>query len=221
MNSFQKKYQTDCSDVVIKGQKFRFLAPKTIDKLIDPVDPMRNFPLWSKIWQASLILADYMAQLPVDSSKKFLEIGCGIGLVGIVATRMGHDLTMTEYDPHALNFACANARINNCSTLKIKRLNWHKPQLGEQFDGTMGSEVIYQKQDFPSLLGLFKRCLKMEGEVILVEEMRKTDLEFYKIMEPFFDIRAYKKILRSEDEETRVLLIKMVFKKNKRYPDPS
>jgi predicted nicotinamide N-methyase len=212
MNAFQREYQTDRSEVVITGQRFRFLVPKTIDRFVDPVDPMRNFPLWSKIWPASLILADYMAQLPADPNKKFLEIGCGIGLVGIIATKMGHDLTMTEYDPHALKFACANAQINNCSNLKIKRLNWHQTRLGEQFNGIIGSEVLYKKKDFPSLLELFKTCLKRDGEVILVEEMRKTDLEFYKIMEPFFNIRAHKKILRSEDEETRVLLIKMTFK---------
>ena len=116
---------------------------------------------------------------------KILEIGCGIGLVGIIATKTGHDLTMTEYDPHALKFACANAQINKCSNLKIKRLNWHQTQLREQFNGIVGSEVLYKKKDFPSLLELFKTCLKRDGEVILVEEMRKTDLEFYKIMEPF------------------------------------
>ncbi len=215
MKSFQKEYQTDSAEVIIKGQRFRFLVPQSIDKFIDPVNPLQNFPLWSKIWQASLILADYMAHLTVESNKKFLEIGCGLGLVGIVAARMGHDLTMSEYDPHALNFAHANAQINNCSELKIIRLNWHRPKLGEIFDSILGSEVLYREQDFPALLKLFQNYLQPEGEVILVEEMRKTDLKFYKIMEPIFTIKAQKKILRSENEETRVLIIKMNFKKNR------
>jgi len=37
--------------------------------------------------------------MPVASSKKFLEIGGGAGLVSIVAAAWGHDITLTESNP--------------------------------------------------------------------------------------------------------------------------
>jgi hypothetical protein len=57
---------------------------------------------------------------------------------------------------------------------------------------------------------LFKKYLKPDGKVLLVEEMRKTLNEFYKQMDNFYKITVQKKILRAQDEESRVLLIQMV-----------
>jgi predicted nicotinamide N-methyase len=212
LESFQKQYQTDTTEVVVDEHRFHLFVPKTIDSFIDPLDPLRNFPLWSKIWQASLVLADYLAHLPVHPDKQFLEIGSGMGLVSIVATHAGHNFTLTEYDLHALNFARANARLNKCPKLEIKRLDWFKPNLEEIFDYIVGSEVLYKKACFPPLLKLFKQSLKSDGEIILVGEPRKTDLTFYKMMDPSFRIKVQKKTLRSANIEIRVNQINMTFK---------
>lgn len=210
--SFEKQYQTDITEVVVDEHRYQFFVPKTIDSFIDPLDPLRNFPIWSKIWQASLVLADYLAHLPVHPDKQFLEIGSGMGLVSIVATHAGHNFTLTEYDPHALNFARANAKLNKCSKLKIKRLDWFKQNLEGIFDYIVGSEILYKKSCFPPLLRLFKQYLKPDGEIILVGEPRKTDSVFYKMMDLSFRIKIQKKILRSVNTETRVNQFSMTFK---------
>jgi predicted nicotinamide N-methyase len=184
VDAFQKQYQTDSTEVVVAEQKFHLLMPRCIERFIDPMDPLHNFPLWSKIWQASLVLADYLARLPVDPAKRFLEIGSGVGLVSIVATRTGHLITLTEYDPHALNFARANAQLNKCYDLAIRSLDWFTPDLDESYDYIVGSEVLYKKRVFPALLKLFKNVLNPEGKVILAGEIRKTDLAYYKVMQP-------------------------------------
>ena len=209
---FQKQYQTDLTDVGVNQQRFRFLVPKSIDRFIDPVDPLRNFPLWSKIWPASLVLADYLARLNVHPAKRFLEIGAGMGLVSIVARQLGHNFTLTEYDAHALNFARANALINKCPTLVIRKLDWYKPDLQNMFDYIVGSEVLYKEESFQPLLKLFKKLLKPTGEVILVGEIRKHDRAFYRAMEPFFDLKIQRKVLRTVNEKTRIYLTNMTFK---------
>ncbi len=212
LESFKQQYQTDTAEVVVADRRFHLFVPRSIERFIDPVDPLRNFPLWSKIWYASLVLADYLARLPVNPAKQFLEIGSGMGLVSIVATRKGHNMTLTECDPHALNFARANVMLNKCSKLKIKRLDWYAPDLEEMFDYIVGSEVLYKKEHFPLLLKFFKQYLKPDGKIILVGELRRTDLAFYKTMESVFGIKILKKILRSENQETRINLISMIFK---------
>jgi predicted nicotinamide N-methyase len=209
---FQKQYETDSTEVIVNEQRFRFLVPKSIDRFIDPVDPLLNFPLWSKIWPASIILSDYLVHLKVQPAKRFLEVGAGMGLVSIVATHWGHNFTLTEYDAHALNFARANALINKCPTLVIRKLDWYKPDLQDVFDYIVASEVLYKEESFQPLLKLFKKLLKPTGEVILVGEIRKHDRAFYKAMEPFFDLRIQRKVLRSANEETRIYLTNMRFK---------
>ena len=212
LESFRQKYETDTSDLTIRDRHVRFFAPKSLDKFIDPGDIFHDFPLWSKIWEASIILSDYLSGMPVDSEKRFLEIGCGMGVVGVVASAFGHRVTMTEYNPDALNFARANARANlsaNDTGLKITELDWGKPRLEGLFDYIIGSEVIYKEKDYQPILKLFKTFLKPSGEIILAEGVRKTSMEFFRQMSGLFDITAKKKILRSREKEVRIILASM------------
>ena len=214
-NKFLSKYETNVSELKIGDKDFRFFVPRTIDRFINSKKLMNKFPLWARIWEASFILADYVARMPLEPEKSFLEIGGGMGIVSIVAASFGHDITMTEYDKNALNFAKANAELNLSSAsqnLKIMDLDWHKPEIDRQFDYIIGSEVIYKEESFTSLLKLFMKYLKPGGEVILSETVRKTSMEFFKQAGKFFDIRAQKKRLRTEDEETVIILAIMKMK---------
>lgn len=212
MESFQQEYDTDTVDVVIREHKFSFFVPKSLDRFIDPENVFNNFPLWAKIWEPSVILADYLASMPVAPERCFLEIGSGLGLVGIVASSFGHKVTMTEYNYDAINFARANALINDCPNLEIMQLDWNKPEIEDTFDRIIGSEVIYKEESFYPILRLFRTYLKKHGEIMLVERPRKTNIEFFRQMSKLFNITAQKKIIRNGSEEIRVMMCKMTFK---------
>ena len=217
MSAFHRKYETDISSLAIGDQGFKFFVPKSLDPFLDKEDVFSEFPLWSKIWEASIVLANHMAAMPVDPQKHLLEIGCGIGLVGTVAARCGHRITMTEYNRDSLNFARANVRVNHTTeSLEpgIVELDWTKPALEGRFDMILGSEVVYKEEYFEPLLGLFRRYLKPEGEIILAEGLRKTSMEFFERMSDICEVKARKRILRSKGEEKRVILASMRFKKS-------
>jgi predicted nicotinamide N-methyase len=213
LEAFYKQYETDTTELVVNGHKFNILLPKDLFQFINTDDVMQEFPLWAKIWPASWVLAGYLAEIPVAAEKDFLEIGGGTGLVGIVAAAFGHRITMTEYNPDALQFARANALINECSQLKIQQLDWNHPRLVGQFDYIVASEVSYRAQDIQPLLMLFKNSLKTGGEVILAGEMRKLSKNFYQALETLFDIRVHKKILRSDSEEINIFLFRLRLKR--------
>ena len=209
LESFHKQYDTTTNEVVIGGRKFQVLLPKDLTRFINTRDVFHKFPLWAKIWPASWVLADYLAQMPATSSKKILEIGGGTGLVSIVAAACGHNITLTESNPDALQFARANALVNGCPQLTIRELDWNRPQLNNTVDFIVASEVAYKKEDLQPLLSLFERFLSPEGEVLLAGEMRRVSKEFYQQLETGFNVRAQKKVLRSSGEEIAVFLIRM------------
>jgi predicted nicotinamide N-methyase len=214
LETFHKEYETDLSALKIRGRNFGFFVPKTLDRFLDPENTFHDFPLWAKIWEASIVLADHLARIDAEPQKRFLEIGSGLGVAGIIASSFGHHVTMTEYNTDALNFAHANAENNLSSaesSLEITKLDWNKPQLEGSFDYIIGSEVIYKERAFEPILRLFKTFLKPDGEVVLAERVRKTALEFFRQMGDFFDIKAQKKILRSDEGEIRVMLCRMRF----------
>jgi len=216
LESFQRQYDADTSDLVIRNRRFRFFVPKSLDGFLDQEDLFKDFPLWAKIWEASIVLADHLAAMPVDPERRFLEIGCGVGVVGIVAAAFGHRITVTEYNSDALNFARANVHANlsadPVASIDVARLDWNRPRLEGPFDAIVGSEVIYKETDFHAILKLFETCLRPSGEIILAEGVRKTSLEFFKQVSGRFDITARKRTLRSKGKETRVILTGMRFR---------
>ena len=213
LESFHKEYETTTNEIVINGRKFQVLLPKDLAGFINTRDVLHEFPLWAKIWPASWVLAGYLAEMPVASAKKIIEIGAGTGLVSIVAASFGHDITLTESNPDALQFARANALVNGCPQLPIRQLDWNRPQLKGRVDYIVASEVTYKKDDLPPLLSLFKHCLSPDGEVLLAGEMRRVSKDFYQQLETDFKIRVQKKILRSSDEKIAIFLLRMTRKR--------
>lgn len=210
LNAFYDTYDTDSNEMMIGGRKFTFLTPHTLEAFVDGDDLLKNFPLWAKIWEASWVLADHLAARPEDPEKSFLEIGGGLGVVSIVASAFGHRITMTEYNPHALQFAQANARVNQCPFLRITEMDWHAPRLDERYDVIAASEVVYHQRDFAPLQALFDNYLKPHGEIIIAAAMRKITGEFLHGMQKYYNITAKQKVLRSEDEEMRIALCRLI-----------
>jgi len=215
IQNFHKRYKTDASEVVIRNRRFSFFVPRSLDPFIDRDDVFQGFPLWAKIWEASMVLADHMASLEPDPHRHILEIGSGMGLVGIVASSFGHRVTLTESNADALNFARANALRNLSSSdpdLAIRKLDWNHPRLEGAFDTIAASEVVYSERDYEPLFKLFNRYLKEGGEIVLAEGLRKTSMNFFKEMGQHFDMKAQKKIIRTPEKEIRIILCRMRFK---------
>ncbi|MFH1480844.1 MAG: methyltransferase [Pseudomonadota bacterium] len=223
LESFKKQCDVTTTELVIRDRRFSFFVPRSLDRFIHSENTFHDFPLWVKVWEASFILAEYLAGLESDHEKHFFEIGCGLGVVGIVASSFGHNVTMTEYDQDARHFARANALLNlpaKDSKLEIMKLDWNRPQIQRDYDYIIGSEIVYKETDFHAILNLFRSCLKDGGEVILAGGIRKTTIGFMRQMSEFFHITAHKKILRSIHEEIMVLLCRMTFKQTPESSPP-
>jgi len=203
MEAFQAEYDPRTVEMAVGGRRFEIMLAKSLDRFIHPEDPMQGFPLWSKIWEASILLADHMAGLEPDPDRRILEIGCGLGLVGTVAASFGHRVTMTENDDHALEFARANARLNlgPGHSPEIRKMDWQAPDLQGPFDWIIGSEVAYRESDFAPLRGLFRTLLRPQGTILIVAELRKTTMAFLNRMSEDHQVEARKKIVRGSGRE--------------------
>lgn len=209
LDNFHRTYETVTTPVSINGQSLNLFTPASIDRFIDPDNVMTNFPLWAKLWEASGVLASYLSNLPPDPNQTMLEIGCGLGMVGIVAAKAGHRITMTEINPDALNFARANALANECPQIAIQRLDWNAPQLENRFDYIVGSETVYKTEDIDGLEALFDRYLNPGGTIILAEGVRRTGVDFWERVRRRYHVQARRQTLRSEEGKQHMVLFRL------------
>jgi len=209
LEQFHRTYDTVTTPVTINGQTLKLFTPASIDRFINLDDMMDNFPLWAKIWEASGVLASYLTGRPPNPMKTMLEIGCGLGMVGIAAARAGHRITMTELNPDALNFARANALANDCPQIAIERLDWNAPHLDGRFDTIVGSETVYKTEDIDGLEAMFDRYLNPGGTIILAEGVRRTGVDFWDRMRDRYDVKARRQTLRSEQGAKHMVLFRL------------
>lgn len=209
IDAFHQRYQTETRESVIGSRPFRFFVPTSLEPFLNQEDLLHQFPLWAKIWEASLVLAHRLATTPPTEGQRWLELGAGLGVVGIVAAAFQHDVTITEYDPDALNFIRANAELNGCKPRDVLRLDWRQPDLRKRFDRIVGSELIYNEKDFPALGDLFHVLLKPEGEILLAGEIRRTNQAFLDLMQKDYHIEIARNALRSDEDRITVLMTRM------------
>ncbi len=209
LETFKAAYDTEIVEFAVGGRAFRFHTPRTLERFIDPDNPLHNFPLWAKVWEASLLLASKLASRPVRRGERLLELGAGLGVAGLVAAAFGHEVTVTEYDPHALAFLEANRLENHCRHAHVHRLDWHRLDLDDRYDVILGSELMYRGGDFKAIRALFLGLIHSAGEILLCGEIRQTNKAFLDCMQSAFRIQIAKNNLRSDSRTIPLLLIRM------------
>ena len=153
-----RKYQVEQTDINIGERCFRIIAVKNIDDLLDRLSQANpdsvevkdeRLPYWGEIWPSSLALSRFILETAVlQKNTKTLELGCGIGLVGMTAALCGADVLLTDYQPDALRFAEMNWLVNLGESPKVKVLDWRNLEISEQFDFILASDVVYEKRFF-------------------------------------------------------------------------
>ncbi|MEW6751300.1 MAG: methyltransferase domain-containing protein [Candidatus Latescibacterota bacterium] len=123
-----------------------------------------RFPYWAEVWPAALALARWLAEARTCPPRRTLELGCGVGLVGISLARMGWRVQATDFVEDALIFATHNARLNGAAARhSVSYLDWRNP-VGRPCDCLVASDVAYERRNLPYLVRLL-RCLLVPGGV--------------------------------------------------------
>lgn len=115
-------------------------------------------PYWPYLWPASQAMSPLILRIPEwPRGESVLEIGSGIGLVGIVAASRGWQVTLSDYDQTSLLLAKHNAGLNG-HDLEAIQLDWRKP-LERRFDNIIACDVLYEERSHEPILGLLDSML--------------------------------------------------------------
>jgi predicted nicotinamide N-methyase len=164
--------------VIVEGRAFKIARPANSDRLLD--DPVvraafaadEYMPYWTDLWPAARMLAKALVRQTWQPGLEALEIGCGLGLPGIVALAQGMRVTFSDYDATALKFAADNARANGFGDFKLLQLDWRRPLADLRVPVLLGSDLIYEARNVNPLVHLIRRVLAPEGVCLLADQDR-------------------------------------------------
>lgn len=144
------------------------VLPAAPDTLLDDPDVLEAnrrddyMPYWSYLWPASGPMARALAHADWPAGTPILELGSGIGLVGLAALARGWNVTFSDYDEMSLQLCRLNALQNSLPEPKLLQLDWRRP-LDVQYPVILGCEVIYERRNHAAILTLLKRMLAPGG----------------------------------------------------------
>ena len=134
----------------------------------DPETP----PYWALTWIGARALAARLAAAPAPATARVLDLGCGLGLAGVVAGRSGASITFADHIDAALDFAEASARYHGLVDFHGCLIDFTKDSLADRFDLILAADVVYEPADYAPLVAFLTRHLAPAGSILLTESLR-------------------------------------------------
>ncbi|XP_042194136.1 EEF1A lysine methyltransferase 3 [Callorhinchus milii] len=137
----------------------------------------------SIVWRCSEYLCEYIVEENINfTGKKVIELNSGTGIVGILATLMGGEVTMTDRT-NALAQLKENIDTNcaNRGTILTYTLGDDITNLPQNFDYILGAGVVFITDTFSLLVDALKYLSSTQTVILLSTEKWKEFglLEFY------------------------------------------
>ncbi|XP_035677136.1 protein N-lysine methyltransferase METTL21A-like [Branchiostoma floridae] len=131
-----------------------------------------------RIWPGGEAFAEYLesGELSLED-KKVIELGAGTGLVGIVASLLGADVTITDL-PDILPCTAENVTSNTMEGQScVRPLTWGKnlaafPTYGVHYDYVIGIEVVYIEDVFQDLITTIKYLSDKDTRILIGYQIR-------------------------------------------------
>jgi predicted nicotinamide N-methyase len=185
-------YPTRQIELNLEGHSFQLLevadAEVLLDELIQKGDTHQDvqderIPYWAELWPSALGMAQFLLKRDIiQSGQSVLELGCGLGLPGIVAGKLGAEVTLSDYLMPALDFAQSNWNLNNEQQVTCTLLDWRKPDPGLAAEVLLASDITYEARNFPFLPDAFRTLCRPGGIIVLSDPKRQVAQAFFQTL---------------------------------------
>ena len=120
-------------------------------------------PYWAEFWPASRSMAQLVHASSWTPHVRAIELGCGIGVVGLAALLGGLDVTFSDRVELAVATAVENAHRNGFPNARGSVLDWSRPSQ-QQYPIIFASDVLYDRDIHAPLLTTIQAVLADGGE---------------------------------------------------------
>lgn len=181
---------------VIAEREFHLILPSKPDLFLDDPKVIEAnrvndyMPYWSYLWPAAPPMAAALEHAPWTIGTRLLELGSGIGLVGLAALARGDEVVFSDYDETSLALCRVNAIRNGFAPPETCLLDWRQP-LDGRFPVIIGCEVTYDADQHGAILDVLDRMLAPDGLCWLGDPGRyQSPMFFRRAQERHYSVRV-------------------------------
>ncbi len=129
-------------------------------------------PYWAYLWPSARALAPLIGAIPDLEGRRVIDLGCGIGALGLAAASRGAKAVLADVKPEALELAAENARKNGLE-VETRCFDWTAPpeDLGT-FEAIFAADVLYEDGMLGAVLRFSRRHLAQDGLAWIADPMR-------------------------------------------------
>jgi ETFB lysine methyltransferase len=174
VHDLETRFVTTTVDVEVAGASLSILKPRNSDDLISEADYVRDerLPYWADVWPSSVILAKRLAG-EAGGRRSLLELGCGLGIVSIIAMRSGFTVMASDYYEDALRFTRANAWRNLRREPASRMIDWRAlPTDLATYDVIVAADVLYEMTYAQLVADVLATALAPRGTAIIADPGR-------------------------------------------------
>lgn len=137
-----------------------------------------------KIWNSSFLIMDYLSRNKPPLGSRFMDLGCGWGLLGIQMSRKYDcDVLAIDADEDVFPYLELHADINKVHDIKTRKARFEK--LGKKdlsgIHTIAGADICFWDELTPVLYKLIKRALNAGVQRIIIADPGRSP--FYELVE--------------------------------------
>lgn len=210
--SMLDKVQLADTPIRIGDKKLELLRVKNIDPILSALEEdkeagLESFPYWIKIWESSIVLAAHLYDQNLDKNQRVIELGAGMGVVGMFLAAFGHPVTLTDYNDDALSLLKKNAARNNLDSVTVQKRDWNTMASADRYDIVCGAEMVYRKTDINAVFKAIEASVKPDGVVFLAHNIKRISMvDFLAQAGKRFDIDHTGKSITTDNEKKQFVI---------------
>jgi predicted nicotinamide N-methyase len=137
----------------------------------DPPEP----PYWAHLWSGAQVLAEAIP----SGRATAIELGCGLGLPGLVAARRGARVTFVDRVAAPLAFVRASAVASGLTAIDVVAADVTGDAVAARFELVLAAELLYDRALFAPLAQAIRARLAPGGTALLADAGRIATRQFY------------------------------------------